>query len=183
MTAATSSRRQGYAMVLVLVFIALVNLFFVLSYKHLSSALRVQIAHRLGRECDEGPVAALAAGLALLELTEPVDQENGEYDYQYTILIGGEPYTVIFTPPSEGEQSWSVHARSEEPTDLPNLRDLREEIDYLQVAIAAGRAQFDPDNTETHVYALDPYYTVTFSQVDPPTDPRWRMTTRRKPPE
>jgi hypothetical protein len=129
---ATSSRR-GYAMILVLIFIALVNLCLVLSYKHLDAAIRVENVYRQGTEADEGTILSLAAGLALLEVETPTQSGNYEYKISFGNSLDEAWYTVTYTLQSStpgGVETWSVAAvRPDYPNDsLPDLRDRIQEL-------------------------------------------------------
>jgi len=106
--------RRGYAMVLVLVFIALLLTFYSVAYRHVAAALRVETARTLQQERDEGSVHAVARGLTLLETGLPPSNP-----YVCKTTIGEYPderaFTVTFTSAVEG--IWSVHAT---PTECPD---------------------------------------------------------------
>ena len=110
----TRPPRRGFAMVLVLVFIALLLTFYSVAYRHVAAALRVETARSLLGERDAGAVHALARGLALLETGLPPSDP-----YVCEATIGTPPdevsFTVTFTSPGEG--LWSVHAA---PTQWPD---------------------------------------------------------------
>jgi len=110
----TRPPRRGYAMVLVLVFIALLLTFYSVAYRHVAAALRVETVRTLERQRDEGSVHAVARGLTLLETGLPPSNP-----YVCGATIGTPPdersYTVTFT--SEVEGVWSVHAT---PTQWPH---------------------------------------------------------------
>jgi len=117
---------------LVIIFIALVNLVFVLSYKHFATAIRVENTYRLARQRDEGTLLVLAAGLALLELETPT--QTAAYEYKMSLGDPGDEvwYTLTYELESslDGVETWSVVA---ELPEFPNdsLPDLRERIQYL----------------------------------------------------
>jgi hypothetical protein len=108
------SSRRGYAMMLVLLFIALVLSFFSLSYRHLAAALRVETTRALIQERDEGSTYALAAGLALLETGLP---PSNPYACDTTIETptGLRGFTVTFTRQEGESEIWSVQARPTGP--------------------------------------------------------------------
>ncbi len=114
------SSRRGYAMMLVLVFIALVLSFFSLSYRHLATALRVETTRTLTKQRDEGSIHALAAGLARLETGLPPSNPN-----PYTCRISIETstglcsFTVTFTREEGANEIWWVQARPTEPFEDP----------------------------------------------------------------
>jgi hypothetical protein len=144
------SRRSGYAMMLVIVFIAIVNLFFALSYKHLSSALRVQTANRDVREIHEGNVVALAAGLTLLEVgnvPSTLSQYQGNKGFLYDMTIGDTAYLIQLTPnpgippaPQAGDTyQWTVVARPKIDTDpVMSSRDIKTAIQNAVDALKAS---------------------------------------------
>lgn len=106
--------RRGYAMVLVMIFIALMLCMYSVAYRHVAAALRVETARILLTERDEGSVHALARGVALLETGLPPSDP-----YVCAMIIGTSPndrsFTVTFA--SEGADSWSVSAA---PTEWPD---------------------------------------------------------------
>ena len=92
------STRRGYAMALVVIFIALVNLFFMLGWKHLTAAIRVQDSFQTAKQRDEGSLVALATGIAQLETAYPTyDATTGGYLYGMT--INGRQFKVTYAPP------------------------------------------------------------------------------------
>ncbi|NLE39554.1 MAG: hypothetical protein GX621_16160 [Pirellulaceae bacterium] len=190
-------------MMLVLVFIALVNLFFVLSYKHFSSALRVQTSHRLDRERDEGPVAALAAGLAFLELTTPTPEVYDTFSFSVDPNAendsDGEHYKVTFKrldDPPEEPQRWSVEVERIEWEDIDsNWLNLRDEIERLPSVIADAIVEFgqidheppfDSENDYPRAINIpsdEPEYRVIFTpvEVNPAPGPSYSWYVRVEP--
>jgi hypothetical protein len=114
------SPRQGYAMLLVIVFIALVNLFLVLSHKQLATAIRVETM----RQCTEGrdeTMQALAAGLALLQTGTPPASPS---QYAFPVMPSTPAAEVVFEYQEdhpEGGQIWLVTATASE---VPSGADL-----------------------------------------------------------
>ena len=118
----TRPRRSGYAMLLVLVFIALVLSFFSLSYRHLATALRAETFSMMTRERDQGSLAALAAGLTLLETGLP---PSDPYVCATSIATsaGATSYTVTFASEGGAGAIGQVEARPtgelESPEAMP----------------------------------------------------------------
>ena len=112
--------RRGYAMVMVLVFMALLLSIYGVAYREVAATLRIETARVLLRQRDEGSLPALARGLALLE-TGPLPQDP----YVCSVSIDtptGPPhwsrvtcwFTVTFAS-EMGTNNWSVHVA---PTEL-----------------------------------------------------------------
>ncbi len=108
------SSRDGYARVLVLIFIALMLCMYSVAYRHVAAALRIETARTLLKQRDEGSVHALAGGVTLLETGMPPSDP-----YVCAVIIGTSPnersFTVTFV--SEGGNAWSVSAA---PTQWPD---------------------------------------------------------------
>jgi len=106
--------RRGYAMVLVMIFIALMLCMYSVAYRHVAAALRIETARTLLTQRDEGSVHALAKAVALLETGLPPSDP-----YVCAVIIGTSPnersFTVTFA--SEGGNTWSVSAA---PTQWPD---------------------------------------------------------------
>ena len=104
-----TSPRRGYAMVLVLVFIALMLTFYGVCHRHIGAGLRIERTRSLRRQLDEGSLRALARGLALLETGDPPSPAP-ENDYVCCTTIqtsaGEDDLKVTFTRVAEGR--WSV---------------------------------------------------------------------------
>ena len=112
------SPRRGYAMVLVLVFIALVLSLFGVSRRHIAAALRVEKGRTCQDDRDQGSLCALARALALLETGLP---PSDPYVCAVTIQTpeGERSFTVRFTAESEEDGQWSVRAAPTLPTETP----------------------------------------------------------------
>ncbi len=108
--------RRGYAMVLVLVFIALMLSIYSVAYRHVAAALRIEHARTLQRQRDEGSVEALGRGLALLETGLP---PSDPYVCGTTVSTstGARAFTVSFA--AEAANTWSVQARPTLPPEDP----------------------------------------------------------------
>jgi hypothetical protein len=115
------SKRHGYAMMLVFVFLVLFLLFLGMAYAQLTSALRIETAHAQQVVRDQGAIPAVAQGLALLETGLP---PSNPYVCATTITgsTGARSFTVTFT--LEGGNNWSVRAAptapNENPQPMPN---------------------------------------------------------------
>ncbi len=109
----TPASRRGYAMVMAMLFIALLLSIYGVAYRQIGAALRIETARTLQRQRDEGSVQALARGLALLETgLPPLDP------YVCAVSIGGRSFTVTFS--SETGTNWSVHAAQTQPPASPD---------------------------------------------------------------
>jgi len=120
----TRPTRRGYAMVLVLVFIATLLCLHSVAYRHVAAALRIEKARVLQRDRDEGRIHALARGLGLLETGLPPDA----YTCYVIIETSTEPSTwiVTFTRESAEQNIWRVAARprgsfEELPPEMPAM--------------------------------------------------------------
>ena len=114
-------RRNGYAMVLVLVFLALVLSFYSLSQRQMAAMLRMETVRMLQRERDEGCIQALGRGLDLLETGSP---PASPYVCGVTIetSTGPRPFTVTFAQEgldAEGKPRWSVRVVPTGPSEPP----------------------------------------------------------------
>lgn len=108
--------RDGYAMVLVLVFIALLLSMVGVAFRHLAAATRVETARVIRLDRDEGTIHAAARGLALLQTGLP---PTDPYVCAVSIdtSLGPRSFTVTFT--GQGGNTWSVGAAETEPLDSP----------------------------------------------------------------
>ena len=108
--------RNGYAMVLVMVFIALLLTFYSVAYRHVAAAVRAEKVRTKQAERDQGCIQAVGRGLTLLETGLPPSNP-----YVCETTIGAPPdarsFTVSFA--SEMEGVWSVHAAPTEWPDAP----------------------------------------------------------------
>lgn len=114
----TGKPRRGYAMVLALVFIALMLSIYSVAYRDVAAALRMETARTLRRQRDEGSMVALARGLALLETGLP---PADPYVCAVTIdtSTGSRSFTVTFASEGETGDAWSVHAAPTDPLESP----------------------------------------------------------------
>lgn len=108
----TSTRRPGYAMMLVLVFIVVFLAVLGVAYRQTAAALRLESVRSQQVRRDEGSVHALARGVTLLETGLP---PANPYLCAVTLNTSSGPrtYTVTFT--SEGGTNWAVHAAPSAP--------------------------------------------------------------------
>ena len=113
----TGTPRRGYAMVLVLVFIALLLSIYSVAYRDVAAALRIETVRTLRQQRDEGSVEALARGLTLLETGLP---PQDPYVCEVTIdtSTGERSFTVTFI--STAGNNWSVHAAPTQPLENPD---------------------------------------------------------------
>jgi hypothetical protein len=108
-------------MVMVLLFLLLVFSIMAVAWRQLESALRAEAARALQVQRDEGSVAALAQGLALLETGSP---PSSPYTCGTSIATstGTVSFTVTFT--SQGNSVWSVQsaptAEGDNPPAMPS---------------------------------------------------------------
>ncbi len=65
------TRRRGFALIMVLVTLALILAIWLLAQDHLGAALRQETLHASRAERDQGRLLALARGVRLLETGEP----------------------------------------------------------------------------------------------------------------
>ncbi|MBN1590908.1 MAG: hypothetical protein JW888_15450 [Pirellulales bacterium] len=116
------SARRGYAMLLVVVFIALVNLFLVLSYKQLATAIRIETLRRTTEQHDQ-TIEALAAGVALLETGTPTESPS-TYAFPAAPAVSTTDITFEYQEDhAEGGEIWLVTAT---PSAVPAANDLPE---------------------------------------------------------
>ena len=99
--------RDGYALVLVLIFMILLLSLAGMAYRHVGSALRVESVRAAQVVRDEGSIPALARALALLGTGPPPTNP-----YVCGVLIdtssGTRSFTITMSSEVEGE--WTVHA-------------------------------------------------------------------------
>ena len=123
-----ASSRRGYAMVIVVIFIVLVNLFFVLGWKHISMAIRVQDTFQNAKQRDEGALLALATAVAQMQ-TEYPTKDTLTNTYCYGVMVDSQQFKVIYTPPDPFDpdttdtHNWSIAVQVQDPTNV-DLRDL-----------------------------------------------------------
>ena len=109
-------KRRGYAMVLVLVFIALMLSVYSVAYRHVAAAVRIEKVRTQLRQRNEGSVEALAQALTALETGLP---PSDPYVCATAVetTTGTRSFTVTFT--SQPGDSWSVHVAPTDPMDDP----------------------------------------------------------------
>jgi hypothetical protein len=109
--------RRGYAMVMALMFIALLLSIYSVAYRQVGAALRIETTRILQQQRDDGSIHAVARGLALLETGLPPEDP-----YVCAVSIdtstGERSFTVTFA--SETESTWSVHAAPTGPLENPD---------------------------------------------------------------
>ncbi len=112
--------KHGYAMLIVLVFFALVMTMATVSQRQISSALHIERARDHVRNRDEGCTFAVALGLDLLETGLP---STSPYVCGVTLdtSLGTRSFTITFTDQADG--TWTVEGRptlsAENPTPMP----------------------------------------------------------------
>ena len=111
----TTKPRKGYAMVFVLVFIALILSLHSVAHRHISAALRLEGARTLRRQRDAGPTHALAKGLELLETGLP---PRKQYVCATTIDTSQGPRSFTITYELQHGGNWSVQARPTSGTEV-----------------------------------------------------------------
>jgi hypothetical protein len=102
-----AAARQGYAMVLTLLFVVLMLSVYGVAHRQIAAALRVETVRAAQARRDEGTLAALARGLALLETGVP---PSDPFTCGVTLNTSVGPRSFTLTFASEGIDHWSVHA-------------------------------------------------------------------------
>ncbi|HWA98136.1 MAG TPA: hypothetical protein VG713_06570 [Pirellulales bacterium] len=107
-------RRRGFAMLLVVAILMLFLSVLTMGFSQLSALLRAE-THRVQKlQFDQGPAAAVAQGLALLETGFPATSP-----FACSVLIdtvqGTQTYALVFT--LEAGNTWSVTASPASPDD------------------------------------------------------------------
>ena len=99
-------QRRGYALLAVLVFLALSLIFVGVNQRRLDAVLRVDRARLLADDFSQGPVRATGLALALLETGLP---PSNPYDcgVSMTTPTGVRCFAVQFSSSAPG--SWSIH--------------------------------------------------------------------------
>jgi hypothetical protein len=110
----TSTKRPGYAMLLVLGFVLLMSFTLALAYGQLATLLRTQTARARQVQRDQGSTVAAAAGLALLETGLP---PTNPYVCGATIDMPSGPASFTVTFASSAGGTWTV---TSEPTPQGN---------------------------------------------------------------
>ena len=108
--------RRGYAMLMVMVTLALLLSMYAVGYRHVTAALRGETATAVQKQRDEGSVHALARGLALLETGPP---PSDPYVGAVTLDTARGLRSITLTFTSESENTWRVHAGPTEPPESP----------------------------------------------------------------
>jgi hypothetical protein len=130
----TGTPRDGFAMLLVVVFLALVLSVYSLSHRHLATVLRVETARVAQQERDEGSLRALAAAVALLETGLPpedpyvcgvvIDTSAGERSFTITYLSdGADEWQVTAVPTGPYEDPQPMPDSFAEPSEPPGPVD------------------------------------------------------------
>lgn len=106
------SERNGYAMLIVLAFVALFSSLLAIACSQMSSSILTETARTRQLLRDQGSIHALARGLALLETGFP---PSNPYACEVTIDTdtGSHPYTVTFALEAPGR--WLVKAAPSTP--------------------------------------------------------------------
>jgi hypothetical protein len=108
--------RNGYAMLIVLIFLMLMLTFFGISQRYLGEAVRIEEARMRTRDRDEGSVHAMAAALDLLETgLPPSDPYTCATDME--TAAGTRSFTVTYS--SLSGRRWAIQVVPTLPTDSP----------------------------------------------------------------
>ncbi len=122
---AQASSRPGYALLLVVVTMLLFTAMLAVVHRQAGAALRVESVRTLQQQRDEGSMAALARGLALLETGAP-PATNYVCGTTINTSKGALPFTLTFTYEGKdsGDELWRVRAAPtadyEHPDPMPN---------------------------------------------------------------
>jgi hypothetical protein len=98
--------RRGYALLAVLIFLAVSLSFVAVNQRRLDAVLRVERASLLADDFSDGPVRATGLALALLESGLPPTNPY-ECGVRLTTAAGDRCFSVQFTSAAPG--TWSVH--------------------------------------------------------------------------
>lgn len=110
--------RQGYALLLVMVFVVLFSAVLGIAWRQVASALRLEHVHELRKACDAGSIQVLAQAMQVLE-TRLVQTSQGvelagsspvalNSTFSYAQQYGGSWYTVTFTCTKSDGSQWDV---------------------------------------------------------------------------
>ena len=117
---ASRGRRGGYAMLLVLAFIAAVFSIYSLSHRHVVSLIRTEHARSLARERDAGSLKALADACELLETGLP---PNDPWTCGTLINTGTVTQLFVVRFETSGSSEWTIDVRpaltGESPPPMP----------------------------------------------------------------
>jgi hypothetical protein len=110
-----AAERRGYALVIVLLFIAILLSLSSMLYRQLGAALRIESVRSAQVARDEGSLRALARGLALLQTGTPPSSP-----YKCGLMIetsaGPRDYTVTFS--ADDDTNWSINAVPTQQNDI-----------------------------------------------------------------
>lgn len=109
-------RRQGFALLLVLVFTMIFMLLVGVATRQVTSVLRVASIRAVQGRRDEGSIEALGRAMHLLETGLP---PSSPYVCGATINTSGGPrsYTITFTQQADG--TWTVRSDVQQPSETP----------------------------------------------------------------
>lgn len=110
----TRPRRTGYALLVVLLFLAVLLSMLGLTQRHLASALSIESVRRHSQQRDSGSVYAAALAVELLETGLPPESP---YSCGVTMstVTGPRTYAVIFV---QGTAVWTVTVRPAEAFEV-----------------------------------------------------------------
>ena len=108
--------RNGFAMLMVLVFVALLMTTATVTQRHLASSLRVERAREQARIRDEGSLHALAEAVDLLETGLP---PSSPYVASLTLTTSLGPQVYTITYQDQGGGDWDIQARPPLPGESP----------------------------------------------------------------
>jgi hypothetical protein len=118
------SNRRGYALVLVLVFVVLFTAILGVAWRRVASALRIEYASDVRKQCDKGSIQVLAQAMKVLDTRVSWDGSNVKLDgsaianqgtRDFKKEFNGNYYKVTFTRtsdflPDTRSADWSVSA-------------------------------------------------------------------------
>ena len=129
------SRRRGYALVLVMIFVVLFTAILGVAWRRIASALRVEHVSEVRRQCDKGTIQVLAQAMKVLETRVSVDSGgvaklNGSTDSPQSFGksdgLNNKYYRITFTRtadynPTTRVADWSVSVEIVQPEDVLSL--------------------------------------------------------------
>lgn len=123
MTPACSSRRHGYSLTVVLLFLVLLLFIWGAVYRTTASFLRVETARVNRNDLDEGMMGALAKALWYLETNPTLSRSTVKYGITVPVSPNnpeGPNFTATFTPATTPSNGWTIQvAPGTWPTPLP----------------------------------------------------------------
>jgi hypothetical protein len=134
-----ASNRQGYALVLVLIFVVLFTAILGVAWRRVASALRIEHISEVRKQCDKGSIQVLAQAMKVLETRVSWDASNGvkldgsaiaeETAKDFKKDLNGKWYKVTFTRTNAYNSltrsvDWSVSATIASESDCSGLPDL-----------------------------------------------------------